>query len=59
MRVIQCIIHSRIHAYYAYPINAPVVVAANAVLLLPAVPGMLEHSAIPNKNTLAVIQSNW
>ena len=47
MRVIQCIIRCRTQAYYAYPIKAPVVVAANAVLLLPAVPGMLE--AIPNK----------
>jgi hypothetical protein len=58
MRVIQCIIPCRTQAYYAYPIKAPVVVAVNAVLLLPAVPGMLEHPAIPNKNTLAVIQSN-
>jgi hypothetical protein len=30
----------------------------NEVLFLPAVPGMLEHPAIPNKDTLAVIQSN-
>jgi len=45
-------------AYYAYPIKALVVVAANPVLLLPAVPGMLEYPAIPNKNTFAVIQSN-
>jgi len=47
MRVIECIIRYRTQAYYAYPIKAPVVVAANAVLLLPAVPGKLE--AIPNK----------
>ena len=45
-------------AYYACSIKAPVVVAANAVLLVPAVPSMSEHPALPNENKLAVIQSN-
>jgi hypothetical protein len=58
MWVIQCIVRCRTQTYYAYPIKAPVVVAAHAVLLLPAVPGMLEHPVIPHKDTLAVIQSN-